>query len=216
MAALAGGALLGATAALTLATPAGATGSHEKGYEVAVSGKAGCDKETGDRFVEWTVTNKVKFIDAKLVLVQPEDAGLETIVVGATVPAGKSLGEKQTVANDATKASLKVGVEWHTHKGKKYHEGYKSVDIKGECKAPESPTPTPSETTPESPAPSESAAPSETPSESASPVPGGAGGDELPLTGASVGTAAGGAAVLLAAGGVLFYVFRRRRIRFTA
>lgn len=42
------------------------------------------------------------------------------------------------------------------------------------------------------------------------------GGPELPVTGASVGGAIGVAAGLLAIGAVLYFVFRRRRIRFTA
>jgi LPXTG-motif cell wall-anchored protein len=42
------------------------------------------------------------------------------------------------------------------------------------------------------------------------------GGPSLPVTGASIGTAAGIGAVLLAAGVGLFLVVRRRRIRFTA
>lgn len=42
------------------------------------------------------------------------------------------------------------------------------------------------------------------------------GGDSLPLTGASVTGAIGVAAGLLAIGAVLFFVFRRRRVRFTA
>jgi LPXTG-motif cell wall-anchored protein len=52
------------------------------------------------------------------------------------------------------------------------------------------------------------------PSESPSPVPGG--GGNLPVTGSSTLTAVGIAAGLLAAGTALFFVFRRRRIRFTA
>jgi hypothetical protein len=50
-------------------------------------------------------------------------------------------------------------------------------------------------------------------------TPGGSGGGEtggLPITGAAAGSIAGGAAVLLALGGVLFYLARRRRVRFTA
>jgi LPXTG-motif cell wall-anchored protein len=44
----------------------------------------------------------------------------------------------------------------------------------------------------------------------------GGGGPTLPTTGASIGTAVGVAAGLLAIGTALFFVFRRRRIRFTA
>ncbi|GAA0458499.1 hypothetical protein Ade02nite_07860 [Paractinoplanes deccanensis] len=44
---------------------------------------------------------------------------------------------------------------------------------------------------------------------------GGSGGG-LPVTGAAAGSIAGGAAVLLAIGGVLFYMARRRKVKFTA
>lgn len=54
-------------------------------------------------------------------------------------------------------------------------------------------------------------------SPSPSPAPGeGGGGPELPVTGSSLGTAAGVGAALLAIGTGLFFFFRRRRIRFTA
>lgn len=41
-------------------------------------------------------------------------------------------------------------------------------------------------------------------------------GGGLPVTGAAAGTIAGGAAVLLAIGGVLFFMARRRKVKFTA
>ena len=44
----------------------------------------------------------------------------------------------------------------------------------------------------------------------------GSGEPELPLTGAAAGSIAGGAALLLAVGGVLFFMARRRKVRFTA
>ena len=42
------------------------------------------------------------------------------------------------------------------------------------------------------------------------------GGGGLPVTGAAAGTIAGGAGVLLAIGGVLFFMARRRKVKFTA
>ncbi len=44
----------------------------------------------------------------------------------------------------------------------------------------------------------------------------GSGGGELPLTGAAAGSIAGGAGALLALGGVLFFLARRRKVKFTA
>jgi len=48
------------------------------------------------------------------------------------------------------------------------------------------------------------------------PAPGNGGGESLPLTGAATGGIAAGAAVLLAVGGVLFFMARRRKVKFTA
>jgi len=45
---------------------------------------------------------------------------------------------------------------------------------------------------------------------------GGGGEPELPVTGAAVGGIAGGAGLLLAIGGVLFFMARRRKVKFTA
>lgn len=57
----------------------------------------------------------------------------------------------------------------------------------------------------------------EKPADCTTPVPGGgAGGPTLPKTGAPAGLIAGGAAALLAIGAGLFFMARRRRIRFTA
>jgi LPXTG-motif cell wall-anchored protein len=44
----------------------------------------------------------------------------------------------------------------------------------------------------------------------------GGGSGELPLTGAAAGSIAGGAGLLLAVGGVLFFLARRRKVKFTA
>lgn len=83
-----------------------------------------------------------------------------------------------------------------------------------------SPSPSPSASKSESASPSASPSAPASPSSSvppSSPVPGaGGGGGELPVTGASIGTATGIGAVLLAAGAGLFFALRRRRIRFTA
>ncbi|WP_205862077.1 LPXTG cell wall anchor domain-containing protein [Planosporangium thailandense] len=86
----------------------------------------------------------------------------------------------------------------------------------------QSPTPTPTETQSQSPSTSPSASPSATPSAS-----GGAGGGPvspspsksatspaLPVTGSQTGLYAGGAATLLGAGAGLFFLARRRRLKF--
>ena len=44
----------------------------------------------------------------------------------------------------------------------------------------------------------------------------GSGGGTLPVTGAAAGGIAGGAGLLLALGGVLFFMARRRKVKFTA
>jgi LPXTG-motif cell wall-anchored protein len=101
--------------------------------------------------------------------------------------------------------------------GKGGHKSPKPTCSPSASKSPsESPSPSPTKSESASPSASPSA-PEESPSATPSPVPGaGGGGEELPVTGASIGTAAGIGAVLLAAGAGLFLALRRRRIRFTA
>ncbi|WP_067505336.1 LPXTG cell wall anchor domain-containing protein [Actinoplanes sp. TFC3] len=82
---------------------------------------------------------------------------------------------------------------------------------------------TPSSPAPNSPAPSSPAPNSPIPSGSApsgpapspAPAPGGDDGG-LPVTGAAAGSIAAGALVLLIAGGVVFYLSRRKKVKFTA
>jgi LPXTG-motif cell wall-anchored protein len=205
--ALGGGVLLGATAALTLAAPASA-------HYPTVTGTAECDQTTGEWMVTWQVANSEDDLTGRVKEVSwtPADTELTGIEVDSVVPKkGEGVLEgTQKVGADQTGASLDVTVKW-IRDGRKIVKSDKGeVTFEGECKAPASPSPSPSESaSPSAPAESPSVAPSETP------VPGGGGGS-LPTTGASIGTAVGIAGGLLAIGAVLFYVFRRRRIRFTA
>jgi LPXTG-motif cell wall-anchored protein len=199
------------TAALTLASPASA-------HHPTVSGKATC--EDGGWIVTWTVRNSERDLtgEVRAVTLTPAGTTVDGIAVGDTLPMRGNgvLTGVQKVDAGATRASLEVTVKW-IRNGKKIVQSDKgSVKLKGKCK-PETPPTTPPAT--ESPSPSPSA-PAESPSAPASPTPpapgGGGGGPELPVTGASLGTAAGVGAALLAIGTGLFFFFRRRRVRFTA
>ncbi len=206
LAALAGGALLGATAALALTTPAQA---GEDKTPATVTGKGEC-ADTG-----WTANITITNISDKhtaevkwvKVLANGDEVDLEVKLSGTELAKAGEEGDSVTgtiaVPEDLTAIEVKanVTVGWT--------DQFPSTEIKApeDCGPPptESPSPSPSTV---SPAPSASEAP---------PVAGsGGGGVELPTTGASIGTAVGIAAVLLAVGTGLFFFFRRRRIRFTA
>jgi LPXTG-motif cell wall-anchored protein len=211
LAALAGGLVLGATAALTLASPASAHYPTVKGD---------CKSKTADGWtVAWKVTNSERDITGLVIGVKPAAVG--DIKVGAVLPkSGRGhLVGVQELGADVAEATLTVEIKWVRHGRIIKKEETGKAKFK-DCKE-ESPSPSPSPSLPESPSPSpsvpgESPSPS-APAESPSPAPGeGAGGPQLPTTGASLGTAVGVAAGLLAVGGALFFVFRRRRIRFTA
>lgn len=229
-----GGSVAGVTATLLFAAPALAC--HP---EVGTKGNAVCDETTGEWVVTWTVQNSDKNVvgTVKKVDLTPPGSTVTDIVVGATIPAkpGKLEGV-QRVPGDKTSASLGVTVSW---KGKPDAQRSGSVKLGGTCKEKEVPpppaSPSPSPEAPESPAPPpspeapESPAPSVTPSESSSPSPVTpespapsvsvtpvSNDGSLPVTGSSIATAIGISVGLLAIGAGLFYVFRRRRLRFTA
>jgi LPXTG-motif cell wall-anchored protein len=206
LAVLATGAMLGLGGVFAIAAPASA-------HKAEVVGEYNCDKTTGEWVVTWTVTTKdvpegVEHYKLIKVSTSPEGTTVSKIAAteGDTFPydVDKPLVGEQRVPGTATSASLTVKPKWEN--GYEGHEASGYVDLKGECKTPESPSPSPSVSSPAPPAPSTSA-----------PAPGtGGGGPTLPTTGAATGTAVGIAAVLLAVGTGLFFFFRRRRIRFTA
>jgi LPXTG-motif cell wall-anchored protein len=200
LAVLAGGLVLGATAVLTIASPASA-------HHPTVNGE--CARKNNDGWVvTWTVTNSESDLTGTVTDVKPAAVG--DIKVDAVLPKsgdGQLKGE-QAFGLDVKEVTLEVTVKWIRDGQRIVKSDDATVKIT-ECKD-ESPSPSPSVS---SPAPSQSVPASEAPS----PAPGaGGGGPTLPTTGAATGTAVAIAAVLLAAGTGLFFFFRRRRIRFTA
>jgi LPXTG-motif cell wall-anchored protein len=194
-----GGAVLtGIAVSAMLAAPASA-------HTADVTGTA-CKTTTGTWVVTWKVSNdhesKMHFenLDA-----QPST--IEGINDKTTIAGNGSVTGTQTLDQDGIgKASLSFKPTWEdgfVPKGK-----VKATPEKvGKCK-PEQPQPKPSE------------------SSEAPPPPGGGGGGgsvpptpskpTLPVTGSQTAIYGGGAAVLLGAGAGLFFVARRRRIRFEA
>jgi LPXTG-motif cell wall-anchored protein len=204
---LGAGVLAGLAAALALTTPAQAGEDHTP---ATVTGQGEC-ADTG-----WTANITITNISDKhtavvkwvKVLADGDEVDLEVKLSGTELAKAGEEGDSVTgtiaVPEDLTAITVRVNVTVG------WTDQFPSTEIKApeDCGPPPTESPSPSPST-ESPAPSASA--SEAP-----PVAGSGGGSELPVTGASIGTAVGIAVVLLAAGTGLFFFFRRRRIRFTA
>ncbi len=183
---LGGAAFVGLAAAALLATPASA-------HAVEITGKSECTN--GTYTIHWEISNELRSWDVTLTDVKPASTGLE----GKKIKGGATLKFDQTgVPGDSTEATLSFTAKWvddwkdpgNPHSG--------TVKLKGTCK----PSPSPSGGGGGgggSPMPSSS---------STAPA--------LPVTGAQTGLYAGGAMVLLGAGTGLFFVARRRRIKFEA
>jgi LPXTG-motif cell wall-anchored protein len=216
---LGGAAFVGLAATALLAAPASAHTAT-----VAIDQK--CDHGTGKIEVTFTVSNDYPK-DATLSNVVSSPA-LTKIVNGATVD--KKKGDKDGTLSETVQVepgtTVKLGVTatWKEQpKDFVYKVPAQSLDTKDNCK-PECPPSV--EPKGGGPKPQPSCPPSESPSPSPS---GGTGGGEgsptpsksntspsLPVTGAQTGLYAGGAMVLLGAGAGLFFVARRRRIKFEA
>jgi LPXTG-motif cell wall-anchored protein len=210
---LGGAAFVGLAATALFAAPASA-------HAVDISGKSDCASD-GTYTIHWTIDNKYRQVDVTLTKVDPKDSGLE----GKTIKGGKSLDVDQTGIPGDTKGAVTLSFTavwkdgWQDNGNP--HTG--TVTLGGKCK-PECPPGGKDDKG--GPKPGKSCAPSESPSPSPS---GGTGGGEgsptpsksntspsLPVTGAQTGLYAGGAMVLLGAGAGLFFIARRRRIKFEA
>jgi LPXTG-motif cell wall-anchored protein len=210
---LGGAAFVGLAATALFAAPASA-------HVVDVSGKSDCGSD-GTYTIHWTIDNKYRQVDVTLTKVDPKDSGLE----GKTIKGGDSLKVDQTGIPGDTKGDVTLSFTavwkdgWQDNGNP--HTG--TVTLGGKCK-PECPPSV--DTKGGHPKPPPSCPPSESPSPSPSGGTGGGGGSptpsksntspSLPVTGAQTGLYAGGAMVLLGAGAGLFFIARRRRIKFEA
>lgn len=209
---LGGAAFVGLAATALFAAPASA---HTAG--VTIDQK--CDRDTGKIEVTFTVSNDYP-TDARLSDVVSSPT-LTKIVNGATVD--KRRGNKDGTLSETVQVepgtTVRLGVTANWPDGVDYTTEVKSLHTNDQC-TPECP---PSVQTKGG----EGGQPS---CPSASPTPnGGSGGGvgsptpsksntspSLPVTGAQTGLYAGGAMVLLGAGAGLFFVARRRRVKFEA
>jgi LPXTG-motif cell wall-anchored protein len=192
---LGGVAFVGLAATALFAAPASA-------HIAAVSGDSKCASD-GTYTIHWTIDNKYRQVDVKLTDVKPAGTKLE----GVTIKGGAVLEFDQTGIPGDTKGDVTLSFTavwkdgWHDTGNP--HSG--TVTLKGKCKpSEESPSPSPS--------PSGGTGGGEgspTPSKSNT-------SPSLPVTGAQTGLYAGGAMVLLGAGAGLFFVARRRRVKFEA
>jgi LPXTG-motif cell wall-anchored protein len=208
---LGGVAFVGLAATALFAAPASA-------HIAAVSGDSKCASD-GTYTIHWTIDNKYRQVDVKLTDVKPAGTKLE----GVTIKGGAVLEFDQTGIPGDTKGdvTLSFTAVWKDGWNDTGNPHSGTVTLKGKCK-PECPPSV--DTKGGHPKPPPSCPPSESPSPS-----GGTGGGEgsptpsksntspsLPVTGAQTGLYAGGAMVLLGAGAGLFFVARRRRVKFEA
>jgi LPXTG-motif cell wall-anchored protein len=206
-----GAAFVGLAATALFAAPASA-------HSAEISGTSECASD-GTYTIHWTINNKYRQVDVTLTDVKPAVPSLE----GTTIKGGKSLkvdqpGVKGEAGDEVTLSFVAV---WKDGWDKDHNPHLGTVKLKGDCK-PECPGTGPKGGHPKPPA---SCPPSASPSAS-----GGTGGGgesspspstsattpALPVTGAQTGLYAGGAMVLLGAGAGLFFVARRRRVKFEA
>jgi LPXTG-motif cell wall-anchored protein len=210
---LGGAAFVGLAATALFAAPASA-------HVVDVSGTSECGSD-GTYTIHWTIDNKYRNQDVTLTKVQPKESGLE----GKTIKGGDSLSVDQGLPGDFKgEVTLSFTAVWKDGWKDTGNPHTGSVTLKGKCKPECPPVETKGDDGKRKPPPS--CPPSESPSPSPS---GGTGGGEgsptpsksntspsLPVTGAQTGLYAGGAMVLLGAGAGLFFMARRRRVKFEA
>jgi LPXTG-motif cell wall-anchored protein len=210
---LGGAAFVGLAATALFAAPASA-------HAVVISGESDCGSD-GTHTVHWKIDNTYRPVEVALTEVKPAGTGLD----GKTIQGNNSLQIDQTGIKGKPGDTVKLTFTAVWKDGWKDKENPHSgtVTLEGKCKPECPPSVEPKGGKPKPP-------PSCPPSESASPSPsGGSGGGEgsptpsksntspsLPVTGAQTGLYAGGAMVLLGAGAGLFFVARRRRIKFEA
>ena len=205
---IAGAVAIGAAATTVFAAPASA-------WDIDITGKPVCDVKTGTVTVTWTITNDPRFPDwqANYKVTDFTPDGSVVTPLEGIIPANGSTEVVQTNVPGGKGALIKVKVVWPGKGGDT--KWFESDKVKTPC-VKESPSPSPS--------PSKSTSPSPSPSASKSTGGGGGGGStsptpstpSLPVTGSNVPIYAGSALGLVGVGGVLFFVARRRRIRFDA
>lgn len=107
---LASALVVGALAALAVASPANA-------HDTTVSGKGVCDRATGEWVITWTITNSQNNIVGKLtnVTLTPAGSAVTAIAVDAVLPLksnGPLTGVQRLPATDEPRAALAVSVLW--------------------------------------------------------------------------------------------------------
>src|SRR6266487_1680483 len=188
---LGGAAVVGLAVTALFAAPASAT-------TASVTGTSVCE-------TNGTYTITLKITDVKVT----PDTPLTPDLNGKKIKGQPAYVEAtQTVPGTTTKAELSFHPVWSNGHRVDRYKG--SVTLKGKCKPEGSPSPSTSArpSSSASPKPSESGgAGSPTPSSST---------PALPVTGAQTAAYAGGSLLLLGAGAGLFFIARRRRIKFEA
>jgi LPXTG-motif cell wall-anchored protein len=187
-----------------------------------------------------------KVATVKEVVVIPAGTTVTGIAVDSEIPAGGQIVGTQNVSKNDAAATLKVFAKWLTKENGKpdynppssWNEGWVARPQACPTTPPTTvppttvpPTTVPPTTLPPTTVPPTTVPPTTVPPTTVPPttspvpptttptpdVPGeGGGGPTLPKTGVAIGGIAGGAALLLAVGAGLFFLARRRKLKFTA
>ncbi len=193
----------GVAVALAFSAPASACHGIPKGEPV-------CDTATTAK-ITWTLSVSDNGAKIKSVTFLADgEAGTASgdIVKDATINKDTPLTATQVVSRSTKQAVMDITVEWPNRPNTPDWSEAVKTDL-NDVDWSKCPAPSPSESeSSDAPAPSPSSAVGGNSSSS--------GGAALPVTGANTALMAGGALVLVGVGGGLFFLARRRRIRFTA
>lgn len=221
---LGGAVFVGLAATALFAAPASA-------HEAGVVGTSDCDASTGTYTVHWTISSVKR--DHAFTLTDVKPASAAKTVENKSVKATTDFLFDQTgIAGTDTKAKLTFTAKWDDNFVDSNNPYSGVVKLRGDCGTP-CPQAASNDGKGKPPASSTSDLKGDKKPkpvcESASPSPstGGEGGGKpapssssstpsLPVTGSQTSAIAGGAVVLLGAGTGLFFLARRRRVKFEA
>ena len=179
------------------------------------SGKGVCDSTTGTVTVDWFINNESQGLPTKLSVTghTPASSKVENLKDSPGQGQNTTAVVRQVGVPSNTPATITIHVEWDRGRGQ-HDKDEKTFTFKGQTCNKDKPKPPTATATPTKPGGNGGGAGNPTPSLSTtSAAPGGPG---LPVTGPNAMIYGGTAVGLLGAGTGLFFLARRRRIKFEA
>jgi LPXTG-motif cell wall-anchored protein len=179
-----------------------------------LSGKGVCDSTTGTVTVDWFINNESQGFPTKISVTghTPASSKVEVLKDNPGQGANSNAVVRQVGVASNTPATITIHIDWDRGRGQ-HDKDDKTFTFKGQTctKTPDKPKPTPTNTKPGG---NGGGAPAPTPSVSTTTAA--PGGPSLPLTGPNAMIYGGTAVGLVGAGTGLFFMARRRRIKFEA